>query len=91
LCVVRKREVSLHLTQACDENSCTIHSIFVYLKAFSYWVYFIASDHKIIVNEKLKGGRKQSWPILMFAYTPPGNLHGKLRKATIFLQVNVRW
>jgi hypothetical protein len=46
-------------------------------------VYFIASDHKIIINEKLKDGEKQSWPILMFAYTSPGNLHGKLRKLNL--------
>jgi hypothetical protein len=33
------------------------------------------------MNEKLKGGRKQSWPILMFAYTPPGHLHGDIEES----------
>ena len=44
-------------------------------------MYIIASNHKIIINEKLKVERKQSWPILMFAYTSPGHLHGEIEES----------
>lgn len=49
---------------------------------FSFGVYLIASNHKIIIiNEKLKDERKQSWPILMLAYTLPGHLHGEIEES----------
>ena len=74
--------IKMHLTQAYSENSWTIHSIiFVHLRAFSYCVHSIASNHKIITNEKVKGERKHSWPILMFAYTSPGHLHGETEES----------